>query len=431
MTVKIIKPIQGGSIKSIASKSEAHRMLICAALANTQSDTLIECIERSEDINATVRCLNALGASISHENGIFSVKPIIRETEQKPIHVLDCGESGSTLRFLLPVAAALGLSVSFILKGRLPERPLKPLLDEMSAHGCSFSMTSPSELNCHGKLSSGIYRIPGDVSSQFISGLLFALPLIQGDSKIIAEGKLESGPYVDITLGTLKAYGIKITEDEKQVFSVTGGQDYITPGKITVSGDWSNAAFWLTSGAMLKNSSLSGAVSVTGLNLDSLQGDRAITEILSAFGADIAFNGDSVTVKHGKLKGTKINAENIPDLVPVIAALASIAEGETIIYNAGRLRIKESDRLHTVTEALTSLGADIVEKDDILIIKGKESLKGGAAKSYGDHRIAMTLAILSSVCKEPVMIEDKEAVNKSYPAFFEDFKLLGGEVEYI
>ena len=425
MTVRITKPIQGGSTRAIASKSEAHRLLICAALAD--SETYITCPERSEDIDATIRCLLAMGAESRYDqNGIF-ITPINRNVEKQSEYVLDCGESGSTLRFLLPVCGSLFLRTFFHMGGRLPQRPLSELCNEMIIHGCSFSNLGSSPLECTGRLESGKFTLPGNVSSQFVSGLMFALPLLVGDSLISITGIMESRPYVDMTLEALRLFGVGIVQEKLNAYSIAGSQIFRSPQKARVGGDWSSAAFWLSAGAIGKNG-------VTCSNLDpvSKQGDRAIADLLSRFGARVVWGDNSLTVSPGALRGADIDVRDTPDLAPTLAAVASIAEGKTVIRNAGRLRIKESDRLHTTAAFLTDLGADISEVGDGLSIVGKKMLKGGVTQSYGDHRIAMSAAIISARCEEPVVIRGAEAVRKSYRNFFEDFSnSLGGEFEII
>ena len=428
MDIRIVKPIQGGAVNVIASKSQAHRLLICAALAD--NETFIACRTTSQDIDATTRCLEALGAVVQRKPDGFFVTPIKQRAKSQGTEYieLDCGESGSTLRFLLPVCGAFGFRVSFTMSGRLPERPLCALYDEMVSHGCILSEPGSSRLRCEGRLKNGAYTLPGNISSQYISGLLFALPLLVGDSLIRVTGALESRPYVDMTLDALRQFGISVYEEERQIFRIPGAQRGRSPKKACVEGDWSDAAFWLSAGAIGQNS-----VTCTGLNLDSQQGDRAIIELLERFGAQVSIDNDKVTVSSGGiLRGIEIDAKDTPDLVPVLAAVASVAEGKTVIRNAGRLRIKESDRLRTVTASLSSLGADITETEDGLIIVGKKTLTGGETESYGDHRIAMTAAVISAVCSGPVLIKNAEAVNKSYPGFFEDFSAaLGGVCEEV
>jgi len=433
MTVRITKPIQGGRIQAIPSKSAAHRLLICAALAD--SKTFIYCKQRSEDIDATIRCLEALGVTVRYEQDGLLISPINRRelNFDNQRHVLNCGESGATLRFLLPVCGALGLRVSFVMAGRLPNRPISELYNEMTSHGCKLSEPGFSPLSCEGLLTNGTYTLPGNITSQYISGLLFALPLIcpQGgcqhselsESLIQVTGVLESRPYVDMTLEALRLFGLTIHEEKPQVFRIPGGQTGCSPETVHIEGDWSNAAFWLSAGAIGKN-----AVTCTGLNMDSQQGDRAIARLLARFGANVVCENNIVTVSPGLLQGIDIDAGDIPDLVPVLAAVAALANGKTVIRNASRLRIKESDRLHTVAVSLSELGADITETEDGLVVIGKKILTGGETQSYGDHRIAMTAAILSTACSGPVIIRETQAVRKSYPAFFEDFSAaLGGE----
>ncbi|MCL2473797.1 MAG: 3-phosphoshikimate 1-carboxyvinyltransferase, partial [Alphaproteobacteria bacterium] len=276
-------------------------------------------------------------------------------------------------------------------------------------------------LTCEGQLKSGVYSIPSNISSQYVSGLLLALPLLSKDSIIHIKGILESYPYVDMTLEALRMFGVAVSEEEQQVFRIRGNQTFNSPKSVTVEGDWSSAAFWLSAGAIGNR-----PVTCTGLNLASRQGDRAIVNLLERFGAKTSFENGNVTVSPGTLKGIEIDVKDTPDLAPVLAAVAAAAEGTTIIKNAGRLRIKESDRLRTVTVSLSNLGADIKETEDGLVIAGRKTLTGGETESFGDHRIAMTAAVVSAVCTGDVMIRNAEAVRKSYSGFFEDFISLGG-----
>jgi len=425
LNVKIVKPVQGGTIGAIASKSAAHRLLICASLAD--NETFVRCQERSQDIDATAGCLKSLGAVIRYKDGGFFVTPIKKTEDLTKERSVNCGESGSTLRFLLPVCGALGMSVKFNMEGRLPARPLTGLYEEMTSNGCTLSEQGRSPFVLGGKLKNGNYYLPGNISSQFISGLLFALPLLEGYSTISVTGKLESRPYVDMTLDALRLFRINVHEEEKPrlTFCVTGNQTYRSPKTVQTEGDWSNAAFWLCAGAIGTN-----GITCTGLNKDSRQGDRAVAELLKNFGARVSADGGAVTVFPNALKGIEIDAENIPDLVPVLAAIASVARGKTAIRGAGRLRLKESDRLRTIAASLSSLGADVKETNDGLVINGKNKLQGGVTQSFGDHRIAMAAAVLSGACLNPVTIQNAEAVNKSYPAFFDDFHItLGGICE--
>ncbi|MEL7609249.1 MAG: 3-phosphoshikimate 1-carboxyvinyltransferase [Bacillota bacterium] len=400
-----------GKVRAIASKSDAHRLLIAAALADAPTKLLLR--GGSRDIDATVRSLTALGAVITRAQGSLTVEPI-RGTPASP--VLACGESASTMRFLLPVAPALCSGVRFTAEGRLPKRPLSPLKERMEEHGVNF-LALPDGVSLTGRLSGGSYELPGDVSSQFISGLLFALPLTKEGGQIRLTTRLQSAGYVDMTLETLERFKIRV-ERKDNVFRVEGGQAYRSPGEIAVEGDWSNAAFFLAAGAV------GGDVTVTGLNQSSLQCDRAIYPILESMGADISWQNGALRVKKSALKGIEIDAGDCPDLVPILASLAAYAEGETRIYNAARLRIKESDRLEAMAKNLSSMGADITELPDQLVIRGGSPLHSTRLSSFHDHRIAMSLAVAASTVGG--IIAHADAVDKSYPLFFKDYNKLGG-----
>ena len=393
MIQHITPAVLRGTVPAIASKSAAHRLYICAALAD--APTQITCQSTSKDIAATQACLAAL----------------------QPGGVLPCGESGSTLRFLLPVAAALGLEVDFKMEGRLPDRPLAPLDAQLEAHGVTLSRpVSHALLHVAGQLQPGDYVLPGNVSSQYISGLLFALPLLPGSSTLTVTGKVESAPYIAMTLDALAQFGIR-PRLEGSTYHISS-QAYRSPGTASVEGDWSNAAFWLCAGA------IGAPVTVTGLKPDSLQGDKAVFDLLGRFGAKLSRDGGSYTVSPGPLKALEIDAAAIPDLVPVLAVVAAAAAGTTRIFNAQRLRIKESDRLQTVCAMLQNLGADAAQTEDGLLIRGGKPLTGGTVDSANDHRIAMAAAVASILCRGPVTVTGAEAVEKSYPGFWSDFQAL-------
>lgn len=403
------RPI-GGRIEAIPSKSHCHRLLICAALADRPSE--IYCPRTSADLDATMACLNALGAEIDYVNQTYMVQPI---TEPK-YGILDCGESGSTLRFLLPVVAALGCGGEFILHGRLANRPLSPLQELLEEKGISFTRPAPDSLVISGKLRGGEYALAGNVSSQFITGLLLALPLLQGDSCIRLTTALESRPYVELTVAVLRLFGLRMPP-YAQGWSIPGGQCYRSPGAVRAEGDWSNGAFWLCAGAV------SRPVEVVGLDPQSTQGDRAIAKILEDFGAKVEWEGELLRVSPAPLKGQKIDVRDIPDLVPPIALLAACGEGCTRILGATRLRLKESDRLESICGAIRSLGGRAEVTEDGLKIWGGK-LFGGRVRSCNDHRIAMLGAVASSVCSASVMVLGAEAVDKSYPDFWEDLERL-------
>lgn len=419
MTVKITPSALSGKIKAIPSKSAAHRAFICAALSEQKTEIVCESI--SEDIQATINCLAALGAEIAENNGVYTVNPI-QHTISQEAH-LNCGESGSTLRFILPVVSALGRRARIDGSGRLPERPIKPLTEQLNANGAVIGERFP--IQCSGKLASGVFRVAGNISSQFISGLLLASPLTGGDCRIEITTALESKPYIDMTISVMRLFGVEVEETENGYF-VKGGQRYASPGAFIVEGDWSNAAFWLVAGA------LGGSgVTCANLSLNSAQGDKAVIEILRQFGAKVEMRNDAFTVSPAPMKGIEINAADIPDLVPVLSVLACGAVGETRIYNASRLRFKESDRLARVYDIITRLGGNIKQTDDGLIISGAGRLSGGRADASGDHRLAMSLAVASIICENSVIIDGAESVNKSYPRFFEDFKELSGFAERV
>lgn len=415
MNVTITPKALSGKISAIASKSVAHRLLICAAFSAQK--TKIRCENTNNDILATVNCLNALGASIDYKDKYFFVKPI-KSIKSNP--VLNCGESGSTLRFLLPVAAAVSDNATFLMSGRLTERPLSPLIEELEAHGIVFEYPRKDVLHIGGRLKSGNYTISGEVSSQFISGLLFALCLLDGNSTLTVTGNIESAPYIKMTLDALIASGAKI-KNNKNVFYITGDK-LSSPNEANVEGDWSNAAFPLCAAA------LGGTVTIDKISLSSHQGDIAILSILERFGAKVKVQEDSITVSHSKLSAIELDASQIPDLVPVIATVAAGAEGITKIYGASRLRIKESDRIMSTKNMLTSLGGYVEEADDGLIIHGKSTLSGGVVNSFNDHRIAMSAAVASVICDDAVTINGADAVNKSYPDFWSDIITLGASI---
>ena len=405
-----------GKIKAIASKSVAHRLLICAAFADAPAKIL--CEETNNDIEATAACLNALGAKITRNAPYYDIIPVDPERINRNA-TLPCGESGSTLRFLLPVAASLGADCSFALEGRLADRPLSPLREELEAHGVTVSGYNP--LSISGKLVGNEFSIDGSVSSQFISGLLFALSLLSSDSVLTVTGKIESAPYIDITCDALSLFGAKPTRKDNKFF--INSSSFVSPSLLEVEGDWSNAAFPLALGA------IGGEIEIFGLNPNSSQGDKAIVDLLARFGADIYLSPDgSYIARRSELRGIDIDASQIPDLVPVLATVASVAKGRTRIYGASRLRLKESDRLATVKDLLSRLGANIELTDDGLIIEGVTALDGGKVDSHNDHRIAMSAAVASAVCSEKVSIERAEAVKKSYPAFWEDMSALGAKI---
>jgi len=396
----VIKPGPlGGTIKAIPSKSQAHRFLICAALAKNESRII--CETSSRDIEATADCLRALGAEIEYSEGVYTVKPIKRPAQMAE---LDCGESGSTLRFLLPVVCALGCGARIKMHGRLPERPLSPLWEELERCGAELTRPEKDIIEVRGRLWENSFSIAANVSSQYISGLLFALAIMRG-GEVELLGDIESAGYIEMTIQALIDFGAHIELEEKTLrFSTPGLR---SKGEMTVEGDWSNGAFWMAAG-MLSG----GKIHCSGLDMGSAQGDAAVIEASEAI-----MRGNAT-----------IDARDIPDLVPVLAVLASVSPGTTRFINAGRLRLKESDRLRTVTEMLKALGGDIEETGDGLILRRVSMLKGGIVDAHGDHRIAMSAAVAAIASIGEVTVENAECVSKSYPAFWEDYALLGGRV---
>lgn len=396
-----------GTVAIPASKSQAHRLLICAGLGEKPVD--IACQGISQDIRATMDCLTALGASVREENGMLLVRPGPRAQAA----TLPCGESGSTLRFLLPVAAALGCSAVFRMEGRLPQRPLAPLDGQLTAHGVTLERQGDTLL-CRGQLTAGAYTLPGNVSSQYISGLLLALPMLDGDSTLTITGTVESAAYIAMTESALLRSGIRFTK-EGWVYRIPGRQHFALSGKPEVEGDWSNAAFFLCAGALS-----TAGVTVTGLDLRSPQGDRAVLDILREMGAVVEAADRGVTVRRGALRGVTIDAGPIPDLIPVLSVVAAAAEGETRVIHAGRLRLKESDRLETTAAMLRALGAAVEVLPDGLVIRGG-TLQGGTVDACNDHRIAMAAAVAACACTGSVTVLGSQCVAKSYPRFWEDY----------
>ncbi len=423
MNIRITGSEIKGTVRAVSSKSDAHRALICAALSGdfTKEPIKVYCNAVSEDIKATVSVLSAFGAEFQYKNEYILVSPANLKGLEGFKTELCCGESGSTLRFMIPVAAALGINSTFTGKGRLPERPVDILLDELMRHGMKADGTK-LPFTIEGKLSGGYFKLKGNISSQFFTGILLALPIIGKKSIVEYEGRLESSRYVDMTIQTMKDFGVSIKKTEKG-FLYEAGEFYTRPlgNRYETEGDWSNAAFFIVADALMryKHGCKEAYIRVSGLNEQSLQGDKKITDI-----AEEAISNSEI----GRV--SEMDASEVPDLVPVTAVLYSLIKGRHVIKNAGRLRIKESDRLNTICTVLNTIGADIEELPDGLVINGRERLKGGQiVNSFGDHRIAMSLAIAGLFCEEPIIIEGAESVNKSYPGFFEDYRNLGGSAD--
>jgi 3-phosphoshikimate 1-carboxyvinyltransferase len=340
----------------------------------------------------------------------------VKDLDKQGQQSIDCGESGTTLRILLPILAALGKETAFGGAGRLPERPLDELLQLLERHGIHCVYAEPPRtlpLLITGQLRNGRYALPGNVSSQYISGLLFALPLLRHTSQIVLTSPAESAGYIRMTQRTLSRFGIKIRETAYG-YSIPGGQQYTSSeSTFRAEGDWSNAAFPLCAGA------LAGEMTVSGLDSDSLQPDKRILSLLEEMGASVSVTGDAVTVRRGELRGASLDASGCPDLVPIAAVLMSLAQGRSRIYNAARLRLKESDRIAAVVGLITALGGKAQALPDGIEIEGQSALRGGGTvDSQNDHRIAMSAAVAALRCEKPVTLTGAEAVSKSWPGFF-------------
>ncbi len=417
MTVTVSGRRLHGCATAPASKSAVHRLLICAAFAD--KPTVITGATLSQDITATIACLRALGATVTIQDDRLEVIPLERVNADA---LLDCGESGSTIRFLLPIAAALG-GARFTGRGRLAQRPLSPLYELLCENGCDLSPQGLFPLCVRGTLSGSRFTIDGGVSSQFISGLLMAAPLLGRDVEIRVTGTVESRPYIDLTVAAMRRFGVQVSEDNA-VFRIAAESRYRSPETVAAEGDWSNGAFWLVAGAIAPESKLT----VVGLDDTSLQGDRAIAAILREAGATVESTADGLRVTGAVTKPLDIDVAHIPDLVPILAVLAAAIQGRSIIGNARRLRLKESDRLCSVHAMLTALGGTVTMGEDHLIIDGTGRLCGGTVDACNDHRIAMAAAVAACICDGDVEIVGAEAVRKSYPTFFTEFAERGMEV---
>ena len=412
-----------GEVKIPPSKSMAHRAIICASLGSGVSR--INNIDYSDDMIATIEGMKVLGAKINKYDDYLEVIGIYSKgSNMNSFRTIDCNESGSTLRFLVPISLLFHGMSKFIGKGNLGKRPLTTYFEIFKEQGIKyFGRDGELDLLIEGKLKPGEFKILGNVSSQFITGLLLTLPLLNGDSKIIITTELQSKGYVDLTISCMKDFGVEIINKDYKEFIIKGNQNY-NSRDYRVEGDYSQAAFYLSANA------LGSKVLVNDIDLKSLQGDKEIVDILERMGVTFKSENNTLTgIVKDKLKSTIIDGSQCPDIIPILAAVASLSSGTTEIINAERLRIKECDRLKAVTSELSKLGANIKEREDGLIIEGKEELQGGAEVwSFRDHRIAMTLAIAATRCKEAIIIKDFECVAKSYPKFFDDFKMLGGDV---
>lgn len=417
--VKFSPFVPNGTVNVPPSKSDVHRAIICAAMANGVSR--ISPVALSNDIKATIGCIKALGADAVLENNVLTVDGT--NMYKNKTALLDCGESGSTLRFFIPIAAVGNVNATFVGKGKLPQRPIGIFTEALPKAGTTCKTEGGLPLEIKGQLKSGIFEIPGNVSSQFITGLLLALPILEGDSEIVLTSPLESVGYIAMTIRTMKQFGVNIDTTENG-WHIEGGQTYKSCN-YTTDGDWSQAAFFMVLGAIV------GKVTVKGVAKDSTQGDKKCAEILARFGANVTQLDNEVTVEKGELKAITIDASQIPDLVPVLSVCAAFAEGTTKIINAERLRIKECDRLKATAELLNNLGGKVKELSDGLEITGVSSLKGGNVNGYNDHRIVMSAAVCAARSDEDITATFAMSINKSYPDFYIDYNSIGGKANVL
>lgn len=410
MNMKITPHRLCGSVRIPPSKSAAHRNLICAALSKGES--VISPFCTSVDIKATAAALRALGAEITECEIGYKTK--MGETPEKA--EIDFFESGSTARFLMPIAAALGIDATMTGRGRLPERPMKVLCDLLREHGVEVSADN-LPITISGKMTAGVFALPGNISSQYITGIMLAAPLMEGETEIILTTPLQSVGYIDMTISTMARFGITVETTEKG-WRIPAGQSY-KPCDTVTEGDWSTAAFFMSAAA------IGGDIRISGLDFASRQGDMAALDVFAAFGADITLEDNVLHIKKGDLRGITVNAADIPDMVPAIAATAAFASGKTVIKNAERLRIKESDRIKTTVAALHALGVEAAETADGMEIYGGGT-KGGKVDGANDHRIVMAFSVAAAYAEGESVVTDAEASSKSYPEFFESFNRLEG-----
>ncbi len=417
MNCKTHGSIQNCVIKAPPSKSMAHRAILAAMLS--QEPCVVDNVCLSADVKATLSAAKALGKNWSYSDG----KVTFGKREQVTFANIDANESGSTLRFLIPICGAMGVTTTFVGQGKLPERPYDLLAGVMTKKGVEFDKTFGLPLSISGQLKSGTYHIAGDVSSQYITGLLYALPLLSGDSHIVLTTPLQSKGYVDMTLCVLKDFGINI-EQTADGYKIKGNQQYKAKDFV-VEGDWSNGAFWLVAGA------LNNGITVTGLDTNSLQGDKEILSVLKKMGAKTVEKQNEIIVEKSTLTGVEIDVSQIPDLAPILSVALACANGKGKITNASRLKIKESDRLQAINDNLNAVGIKTLLGNDWVEITGSQKVTGGIANGFNDHRVVMSMAVLSTQTQNGITTSDVHAINKSYPDFLDIFTAHGGKANVI
>lgn len=420
MKVKIYPSKCSGQIVIPPSKSMGHRAIICASLASGRS--VIKNVAYSDDIKTTIEGMRKLGAEIE-ENGDILIIDGIKDITRISDEIINCNESGSTLRFFIPIFSLTGKKITFLGKNRLLKRPQKIYEDIFKEQKLHY-FHDETKIEIEGRLKAGTYVVDGNISSQFISGLLFTLPLLEGDSKIKIKPPFESASYIELTLEMLRRYGIEISKTDELTFKIKGRQKY-KPCDYTIEGDFSQLGFFAVLGAINNN------IECLGLNHESNQGDKAIIEILRNAGIKIENIEGGYLIHKSTPKSCEIDLADCPDLGPILNVLGMYGDGKFRIYNAGRLRYKESDRIAAMEEELLKLGVDIKTTEDEIFISGKKIYDGGIETvGHKDHRIVMSLAVAATIMKKPVIINGAEAVEKSYPDFFEDIEKIGIKVEY-
>lgn len=423
MNVKIKPNEIKGKMKSIPSKSLLHRAIILSGIAKDREIILEQVNTISEDIEATLTCIEKLGAKTKVEGDSIRITSLGNIKKSKV--ELHCKESGTTLRLLLPLVSTFSKEATVDCSEGLRKRPIRELIETLEESGLYFKEKG-FPINISGNVTTDFFKISGDISSQYVSGLLLLSSLLDQRSSIYLTTKLESRVYVNITIKVLRDFGIIVNELEEGVFEIYGGRDKILPPKeYQIEGDWSNAAFFLVGGC------LGDSIKMSGLNLESSQGDKKIVQILKKAGAILTCSDDFISSNRSHLNSFEVDFSETPDLFPILSVVAALSKGQSILKGGERLKLKESNRIESTFQMLKSLGADVKKREDGLIIQGKEILDGGIVNSFNDHRIVMSVTMASIRCKEPVSIVNAGAVNKSYPNFFEDFKKVGGIFDVI
>lgn len=435
------RPLEG-EVRVPSSKSIGHRLLICAALANGES--AIDGLTMSKDILATMQALKALGAEINKDNKTDTDRYLIRGIGDKRIGLgnkersngyikrteeairINCSESGSTLRFLIPVGLSVADHLVFSGEGRLVERPIDEYFPIFKTNDIAFDYAGKLPIECRGRLKSGHYDLSGRVSSQYTTGMLLASPMFAGPTEIRIQGEMESKGYIDLSIEAMAKFGASVAREGYEKFVIEQPKGY-SPAQVQVEGDYSQGAFWIVAGLLGCQ-----PIRISGLNPNSVQGDAIVLELVRQMGGRLVWQGEVLTVHPSETKGIVLDASQCPDLIPIMCVLATQSEGETRIVNGSRLRVKESDRICSTVTELSKMGGSIVETQDGMIIKGKTSLKGGCEiNSWNDHRIVMAASVAATICENPIHIVGYDAVEKSYPNFFKDFIQLGGSVQVL